>query len=267
MSAPEPCNQFNECTLPVSGGHGEVSELSILGSGAAGAGARFLLLSAGEQANAALGDPLACARTLLARSGGAMRFAYPRWTQMPGWYADRDDLGRSPESDLLSVAQQWTQLDDAPLYLVGFSKSGYAALSILARHWRTGIFAGAVAWDAPLMLKSLVRNSMVASYGTQSAFARHCLLDLVRELSEAVRTSHVGLVLDGYVAWGVQMRAFHNLLVGARTDHSYGETRRNRHCWDIAWMEGCISMLAQRGPRGRAGIDACGEGAGGAATG
>ena len=66
------------------------------------------------------------------------------------------------------------------------------------------------------------------------------------EPSEAVRASGIKLVLDGYKTWGVQMRGSHALLRDAGIDHAYGETRREMHRWDTAWLSDCVDALARR---------------------
>lgn len=212
---------------------------------------RILLLPAGEEANSSLGDPMECATQLATRPlASGIRLGYPHYDRSPGWYADRDQQEGSPERAVLSAALEWTAVDDAPLYLMGFSKSGYAALSILARHWRLGLFSGAAAWDAPLMLTGLTRSSMVRSYGTEEAFSKHCLVNRIPDLAEAVSTAGLKLVMDGFVVWGVQMRNFHELLRGCGVDHVYSETRRAAHCWDPAWMETCVHGLGRVAERG-----------------
>ena len=220
------------------------SSLEVFGRGERGEGLRVLLLPAGEQSSPSLGDPVECALRVLSGRLRPWRFGYLRGAVAPGWYADLPADASSPERSVLDAASCWSAQDRAPLFLMGFSKSGFAALSILSRHWRTGLFAGAAAWDAPLMLSSLSRKSMVRSFRTEAVFARHRLVDRVGELATAVRTAGVRLALDGFVTWGVQMRAFDRLLRAEGVPRSYTERRAVAHAWDHEWMDRCASALA-----------------------
>ncbi len=190
-----------------------------------------------------------CLRLVEKRSTGpALRWGYPRFASPPGWFADVGAEEQSAERAVLAAARQWTRFDDAPLHLMGFSKSGFAALSILARHWRSGLFAGAAAWDAPLMMERMVRPSMRRSYGSEEVFAQHCLVRRISDLGDAARAG-ARLVLDGFMIWGAQMNSFHKLLTASNIPHAFHKKRRATHRWDSEWMMDCARLLTESGPQ------------------
>src|SRR6266478_9779052 len=81
-------------------------------------------------------------------------FVAPTFAQMP-WYADNPfDALRRQESYFLYVVVPLIESrfpvlkEPAGRFLLGFSKSGWGAYSLLLRH--PDVFGGAAAWDAPL---------------------------------------------------------------------------------------------------------------------
>src|SRR5690606_26064391 len=135
-----------------------------------------------------------------------------------------------------------------PLYLMGFSKSGYAALSLLARHYGQ-LFSGAAVWDAPLMLRKISSNSMLESYGHAGVFDMYRVDRRIRDLKAAVDDHDVRLVLCGFKMWGQQMRGYHRLLVEADVPHDYWEAKNIRHRWDESWMNICLETLLRPSER------------------
>ena len=119
------------------------------------------------------------------------------------------------------------------LRLIGPAKAGH----------RAPVFTFTMDGKSPVdVAKALDAEGIAVRAGDMAA------LPLLRRFntSEAVRASGIKLVLDGYKTWGVQMRGFHALLRDAGIDHAYGETRREMHRWDTAWLSDCVDALARR---------------------
>ena len=78
--------------------------------------------------------------------------------------------------------------------LLGFSKSGWGAFTLLLRH--LDLFAKAVAWDAPLMMKRPDKYGMGEIFGTQQNFEAYQISTLLQkhaaELRRPVRLVHFG---------------------------------------------------------------------------
>jgi len=235
--------------IEVDGAKEELHRVRMAVSSRGPATARILLMPAGEASNPDLGDGFSAAMEWLQQSSASVEIAYPDFAKAPGWYVDRPEIGRSPEAAILSLARFWQNAHPLPLYLMGFSKSGYAAVSLLARHRDERLFSGAMAWDAPLMLQEISSNSMLESYGSPDNF-NACRVDRrIRDLGAAVADDRARLVLDGFNAWGRQMQEYHRLLVEAGVAHHYGETRRNWHRWDVSWMSDCLDRMFLPEPR------------------
>jgi len=62
--------------------------------------------------------------------------------------------------------------------LLGFSKSGWGAFSLLLRH--PGVFGKAVAWDAPLTVDRPGQYGSGPIFGTQENFDRYRVLTIRR---------------------------------------------------------------------------------------
>ena len=84
--------------------------------------ARVLLLPAGEGANPRLGDGFALAANWLRGSSVNVEIVYPDFKVPPGWFADRADVPRLPETAILELARHWREARPLPLYIMGFQQ-------------------------------------------------------------------------------------------------------------------------------------------------
>ena len=235
-------------TLEIDAIKREIQSVRVARPSHGQATARVLLLPAGEGSNSRLGDGFALAVDWLRHSPVSVEVAYPDFNVPPGWFADRPEIASLPETAILELARHWRGAHSLPLYLMGFSKSGYAALSLLARHWRQQLFSGAAAWDAPLMLQEISSNSMLESYGSAGNFNAYRVDEKIPDLKAAVENHHARIVLCGFSVWGKQVRKYHRLLVESGVPHDYAEAKRSWHRWDESWMTTCLdAMLLPRG--------------------
>lgn len=106
----------------------------------------------------------------------ALLFVMPSFSAMP-WYADHPtDPGLQQESYFMEdvvplVDQIFPARQEADRLLLGFSKSGWGAFSLLLRHGEA--FARAAAWDAPLGMSSPVQYGAAQVFGTQENFEQY----------------------------------------------------------------------------------------------
>src|SRR5205085_10113631 len=128
-------------------------------------------------------------------------FVSPTFSQLP-WYADHstEPLVRQ-ESYFLKVVVPFIErtypVDAEPKgrLLLGFSKSGWGAWSLLLRH--PDIFGRAAAWDAPLMMDRLGKYGTTAIFGSQENFEQHQITRLLRAKAESLDATK-RLILTGY---------------------------------------------------------------------
>ena len=100
------------------------------------------------------------------------------------WYADHpSDPEVRQESYFLKVVVPFVEqrvpgpADRDGRLLVGFSKSGWGAYSLLLRH--PDHFGKAAAWDAPLMEQRPARFGMGPIFGTQENFEQYRITTLL----------------------------------------------------------------------------------------
>lgn len=190
------------------------------------------------------GDPAALieAMNLPARHGAA--FAVPDFAQSP-WYADhpsRPDIrqeshflhGVCPAVDRAIGGQSRRRM------LLGFSKSGRGAWSLLLRHPQ--LFARALAWDAPLMQADVRFWEAPEIYGDQRNF------DAYRPAS-LLEATHMGLgreprlLMSGHVFYGRHHAQMHQLLERLDVPHLYQRRRYWRHSWREKWLQASTELL------------------------
>lgn len=126
--------------------------------------------------------------------------------------------------------------------LLGFSKSGWGAWSLLLRHPDT--FGRAAAWDAPLMMTRLGRYGTTPIFGDQATLDKVQIPDLLRSRSNDLGTS-ARLILAGYQYQGfrdhhVQADA---LLNESNVPHVYRDDPRDKHDWHSGWVAPTVGLL------------------------
>lgn len=194
------------------------------------------------------GDAMAELAALDAAERLRALFALPEFADEP-WAAEhpRDPARRQASHLRLGVLPELERRHPAlrggaaGRLLFGFSKGGWAAVSLLARF--PGDFGAAASWDAPLLLDGL-------HWGMEDAFGDRAAFDAVRpdRLFAADPTPfrlRRRLVLAGERAWGSMIpppgggshtAGFHGLLAQQGVDHAYLPDLPCDHRWDRRWM-------------------------------
>ena len=179
-------------------------------------------------------------------------FVAPTFSHLP-WYADhptRPDLRQ--EAHLLAVVVPFVQrtypvrADAAGRLLLGFSKSGWGAYSLLLRN--PEVFGRAAAWDAPLMMDAPGRYGSGEVFATPDNFRRYELTRLVRD-----RAADIGnrLVLTGYGNFRGEHQRFHDLLDTLKVPHAYRDGPERKHDWHSGWVPEAARLLLAAPERGR----------------
>lgn len=196
------------------------------------------------------GDGLAELHRLGVHTNYGIIVVAPRFADLP-WYADHPtNLKRQDETYLLQVVLPLVdRLHPAPRprrFLLGFSKSGWGALSLLLRH--PGQFEAAAAWDAPLMKTKPDQFGMADAFATQENFERYQISRLLREQAGLFcRSRRLGLF--GYDGFRSHMREAHELMESLSIPHEFSDGPHRPHRWDGGWLAEAVAALDKLGPR------------------
>jgi enterochelin esterase-like enzyme len=124
--------------------------------------------------------------------------------------------------------------------LLGFSKSGWGAWSLLLRHPK--MFSRAAAWDAPLMMDRLGKYGTTEILGTQENFERYRIADLLCAGASRVNASP-RLILTGYGNFREHHEQTHKLLVELKIPHEYRDGPPRKHDWHSGWVAEAVELL------------------------
>ncbi len=173
-------------------------------------------------------------------------FVAPTFSQLP-WYADHPtDLRIRQESYLLKVVIPMVEdtyrvrPDRSSRFVLGFSKSGWGAWSLLLRNPET--FERAVAWDAPLMMTAPGKYGSGPIFGDQTNFDGYCLQTLVKRRVDMLKTRE-RLILTGYGNFRSEHVAMHALLEELRIPHTDRDGPQRKHDWHSGWVEEAVTLL------------------------
>lgn len=134
--------------------------------------------------------------------------------------------------------------------LLGFSKSGWGAWSLLLRHPDT--FGRAAAWDAPLNQDRPDRFGMGPIFGTPENFERYRVSALLERQAAELR-GEARLVLTGYGNFRAHHEAIHEQLLRLGIPHVYVDGPPRWHHWETGWIEEAIRLLLGGGAAGSRG--------------
>ena len=176
----------------------------------------------------------------------------PTFSHLP-WYADHlTDPQLRQESYFLKVVLPLVERT-YPVregrqgrLLLGFSKSGWGAWSLLLRHPQ--VFDRAAAWDAPLMEDRPGRFGMGPIFGTQENFDRYRIASLLRRRADELRGEPPRLVLTGYGNFRQQHRDIHRRLTEIKIPHIWRDGPPRKHDWHSGWVAEAVGLLAAQKP-------------------
>jgi len=126
--------------------------------------------------------------------------------------------------------------------LLGFSKSGWGAFSLLLRH--PELFSKAAAWDAPLGQQSPTKYGMRETFATQDTLDRYCIWELLAKRADSL-AAQPRLALLGYGEFRGHHQATHHRMMKLGIVHEYLDGPRREHHWQSGWVENAIDFLVR----------------------
>ena len=139
-----------------------------------------------------------------------------------------------------------TRAERESRWLLGFSKSGWGAWSLLARH--PDLFDKAAAWDAPLDMPRFDLYGAAPVFGTQEHFEKYRVLPAILKHSD-LKASSPRLILTGYDNFRTHHETAHRLLDEAHVPHVYRDGPKLKHVWNSGWVEEAVELLVSLNQR------------------
>lgn len=203
-----------------------------------------LPVEAGREAR--YGDGLVEVQKLGLQNRYATYFVAPTFSHLP-WYADHPANAEiRQESYFLKVVvpfveKQYPAISDRQSrLLLGFSKSGWGAWSLLLRH--PDVFGRAAAWDAPLDKDHPDQFGMGDIFSTQDNFQQYQIKALLKCKANILQ-SEKRLILLGYGNFRSQHTAIHTLLTDLKIPHEYHDGPARKHDWHSGWVQEAAELL------------------------
>jgi len=173
-------------------------------------------------------------------------FMAPTFSHLP-WYADHPTKAEiRQETYLLKVVLPFiartypVSVEDSGWLLLGFSKSGWGAFSLLLRH--PELFGKAAAWDAPLLTALPDRFGMGEIFGTQDNFEKYRISRLLEQQSDQFQKG-TRLILLGYGNFRDHHQQAHALMEKRGIGHEYRDGPARKHDWHSGWVPEAVSLL------------------------
>ncbi len=173
-------------------------------------------------------------------------FVLPTFAHLP-WYADHvSDPAIRQETYFLKVVLPFVESHYPALaeprgrLLLGFSKSGWGAFSLLLRH--PEVFGRAAAWDAPMTMTQ-PQYGMSGIVGSPENFEKYRIVKLLDQRA-ALLQQEKRLALVGYANFQAHHQALHEQMVRLKIPHEYRDEKLPRHTWGEGWVSSAVRFLA-----------------------
>jgi enterochelin esterase-like enzyme len=181
----------------------------------------------------------------LSRTANAI-FVAPTFSHLP-WYADHPTRTEvRQETYFIKAVVPYIEktypvrAEAKGRFLLGFSKSGWGAWSLLLRH--PDVFAKAAAWDAPLMLQEPGKYGSGDVFGTADNFESYRVSRLLADQAEELQKEK-RLLLLGYGNFRTQHEQAHALMDKLKIPHEYRDGPARKHDWHSGWVREATELL------------------------
>jgi S-formylglutathione hydrolase FrmB len=192
------------------------------------------------------GDGLKEVKKLALHNKLSSVFVAPTFSHLP-WYTDHPiNPEIRQESYFLKVVIPFVdktysvQAESRGRFLLGFSKSGWGAWSLLLRH--PDLFDRAVAWDAPLMMDRSGKYGSGPVFGTKDNFEGYRVSKLLTDQAEKFQKEK-RLILLGHGNFRAEQEQAHALLERLKVAHEYRDGPPRKHDWHSGWVQEAVELL------------------------
>jgi len=208
-----------------------------------------------EQGNKKSGDPLMEIIKEDLHNKYKLICVFPGYTHLP-WYADHSiDKTKQDESHLLKTVLPFVDENYPTIrgkegrFLMGFSKSGWGALTLLLRN--PEIFNKAAGWDIGIRMDTNIPadsafvKTAESTFGDLENFEEYRVSSLLKRNKDKLgMTSR----LFYYNTGGNRARGgtvIHKLMVELGIPHLYIYEPKRKHRWDSGWIPEAINFLIE----------------------
>ncbi|MEX1087834.1 MAG: alpha/beta hydrolase-fold protein [Phycisphaeraceae bacterium] len=142
--------------------------------------------------------------------------------------------------------------------LIGFSKSGWGAVSLLLRD--PAFWGAACSWDAPLMMDERdLKWGSRKHFGTPEQAAPYVPVTLVKQRAAELAKGSPRLTILGHDLFGPHTRQFHQLLQEKGVPHRYDDSLTLKHHWASGWVAKALEVFLGPADKQAAGGSAAGQ--------
>jgi prepilin-type N-terminal cleavage/methylation domain-containing protein len=174
-------------------------------------------------------------------------FVQPTFSDLP-WYADHPtNASIRQEAHLLKVVVPFVdqnlpvQAEPAGRLLLGFSKSGWGAYSLLLRN--PHVFGKAIAWDAPLAMREVGLYGNAPIFATQTNFAQYRITELLNRQASVLKQGSTRLILTGYSSFRSDMQKIDQHMTSLGIPHEFRDGPYRAHTWTSGWVPEAVRLL------------------------
>lgn len=180
----------------------------------------------------------------------------PTFSDMP-WYADHPSNKKIwQESYFFKSVIPYIEKNFAAIksgqgrFLIGFSKSGTGAFSLMLRHPQ--MFAKTLSFDAPMLFEfvNVWGSKLQKIFGTKENFRKYQIPILMKDHSYMFRGKNPKFILMGYSDNQQAIEDVHLLMEHFKIPHVYDNSVEYRHNWQSGWFDIGIEYLLGGGIEG-----------------
>ena len=127
--------------------------------------------------------------------------------------------------------------------LVGFSKSGWGAFTLLLRN--PDLFAAAAAFDAPMALNKPGPYGTDPIFGGRENFEKYRVENLLKKNRGRLGPGKRLTLLGYYNNFRSHHVKAHTWMDALKIEHHWRDGPKRKHSWDSGWMPEAVVLLAQ----------------------
>ena len=164
------------------------------------------------------------------------------------WYVDHptDPRARQESHFIKSVlpfveAHYPARRETRGRLLVGYSKSGWGAFTLLLRH--PDVFGRAASFDAPMMMGRGGTFGPPEIMGPPDHFAKFRVLDLVEARAGMLRNEPARLAIFGRGRFAEDELRFREHILALRIPHHWEHDTEREHRWTSGWLTPAVQSL------------------------